>query len=1071
MVSSVNEGTLHQAVNNCSDLFGQYLGNLGPGSARHGFAEDLWGRFNLWVAYTGALAAPRASLDARIVGQANIKAMILELLSMIQANLEYELDTKPDNVALLAEAVQDMEESPSVDVGLEAIGEALKRLHSLGAVIQRTAAKNLQQRQLLALHAQQDESHCYKSFVRYKFPKAKPSLVDQIGNSLYVRGKSLFYRQQHNRQLAAKGLLRPVSAQTGENAARSSDSEESNASRGTTRSGKHSGSHTDRPKRHWEAVDGSSHKPGSNDSSDASDSSSNEDSVSEGSASDESFIYLKEPDTEEGQQSAPCPVCFESVGLFSLPKEAFRDHLARDVQPYVCISEECKQPPRFFAHLDDWESHMQTMHTPDWARRIHTLTWYCEIDTCNENAARSEFTRKEDFIQHFSTAHPKKFTKPQIMAKARRNRTTRERDMLVCPLCDCRPKGVELSSEDPQRQLAEHIAKELRRVAFASYTFIENEDVGSISLNTCVSGESGATNHRLSEVPSEGADLGTLNETKNSLDDISNPPELDEPVVWPTSLARVYPPRDVTLELFATALQRPQWEELYERYHGMMENVNAQEPDIRALAIRSLLWVTFAKRPMTGRELQHAIVVKPGDRGLDGTDLPRIDDIIEACGGFLAVDADAGTLRLADVWMSGWLKANWPDWLHDTPEGIITTVCLSYLLFDDFGAGFCTSDDEFEERLRSYPFYRYAAHNWVHQTRNDKRGNPLIWDFLQSEDKVSASYQALLARKGSDGYSQVPPPRVTGLHLAVHFGLEKTVKDLLRDTFDPDVTDSHGRTPLSWAAEGDKPGIVITLLEQGADVNNAENRGGFAPISWAAWKGLMEVMETLLQFGADTDVRDSNLYTPLLLATWNGHREIVELLVDKGAYVDAADVSGRTPLLLAAKNGYHLIAEHLLRYGANIEARDDDGNSSLSWAVKMGHRTVVKLLVEHGADVQAEDDRGQTPLACALENGRQDIVELLLETEVKVEPREEGHGDSRSRTGGSGMRGKGRRSQSSTDEDSAESSDEESEEEGDGTKPKRRDKGKAPSTEAPLKKAQAPRSLDYSNWRRLRPSE
>ncbi|PTB66169.1 ankyrin, partial [Trichoderma citrinoviride] len=136
------------------------------------------------------------------------------------------------------------------------------------------------------------------------------------------------------------------------------------------------------------------------------------------------------------------------------------------------------------------------------------------------------------------------------------------------------------------------------------------------------------------------------------------------------------------------------------------------------------------------------------------------------------------------------------------------------------------------------------------------------------------------------------------------------MRDLLQDTVNPDVIDSHGRTPLSWAlswaAESGKTGIVLTLLEEGAD-----------------------------------------------------------LLVDNGAYIDAADVSGRTPLLLAAKNGYHSIAEHLLEHGANIESRDDDGNSSLSWAVKMGHRAVIKLLVEHGADVQAEDDRGQTPLAWA----------------------------------------------------------------------------------------------------------
>ncbi|PTB66170.1 hypothetical protein BBK36DRAFT_1099154, partial [Trichoderma citrinoviride] len=111
-------------------------------------------------------------------------------------------------------------------------------------------------------------------------------------------------------------------------------------------------------------------------------------------------------------------------------------HIDRDVEPYVCISEECQEPLRFFAHLDDWENHMQTMHTPNWAQKIHTTTWYCDIDTCNENTGgKKGFADKGAFIQHLSIAHPKKLTKPQISAKARRNRTTKARDSLTCPLC------------------------------------------------------------------------------------------------------------------------------------------------------------------------------------------------------------------------------------------------------------------------------------------------------------------------------------------------------------------------------------------------------------------------------------------------------------------------------------------------------------------------------------------------------------------------------------------------------------------------------------------------------------
>jgi ankyrin repeat protein len=59
---------------------------------------------------------------------------------------------------------------------------------------------------------------------------------------------------------------------------------------------------------------------------------------------------------------------------------------------------------------------------------------------------------------------------------------------------------------------------------------------------------------------------------------------------------------------------------------------------------------------------------------------------------------------------------------------------------------------------------------------------------------------------------------MTGVHLAAYFGLGDIVTGLLKIGYDPDVKDSDGRTPLSWAAEHGCEAVVKLLLEKGVDL-------------------------------------------------------------------------------------------------------------------------------------------------------------------------------------------------------------------------------------------------------------
>ena len=66
---------------------------------------------------------------------------------------------------------------------------------------------------------------------------------------------------------------------------------------------------------------------------------------------------------------------------------------------------------------------------------------------------------------------------------------------------------------------------------------------------------------------------------------------------------------------------------------------------------------------------------------------------------------------------------------------------------------------------------------------------------------------------------------MTGVHLAAYFGLKEALEAVRSSRRDPDPTDSHGRTPLSYAAANGHEAVVRLLLEKGADVDAKAGAG------------------------------------------------------------------------------------------------------------------------------------------------------------------------------------------------------------------------------------------------------
>ena len=101
-------------------------------------------------------------------------------------------------------------------------------------------------------------------------------------------------------------------------------------------------------------------------------------------------------------------------------------------------------------------------------------------------------------------------------------------------------------------------------------------------------------------------------------------------------------------------------------------------------------------------------------------------------------------------------------------------------------------------------------------------------------------------------------------HTAGFFG-RATVEDVARclETADPNARNEHGRTPMHYAAQGTSPALVSVLARAGADLDAADDRGGWTPLHLAAWFSTTpSVVAALLAAGADTAARDDAGRTP-----------------------------------------------------------------------------------------------------------------------------------------------------------------------------------------------------------------
>lgn len=441
--------------------------------------------------------------------------------------------------------------------------------------------------------------------------------------------------------------------------------------------------------------------------------------------------------------------------------------------------------------------------------------------------------------------------------------------------------------------------------------------------------------------------------------------------------------------------------ELDETYNDALARISSQDKEDTKIAHQVLGWVTHATRPLTMKQLQHALSVEPEQTDLDEETLIDEELLISTCLGLVSVDHTSEEVRLVHYTAQKYFEHRLLELMPDNHLQIAST-CLTYMSFkicreiDEL-----TSDKEIKTLGDRYPLLDYAGSNWgVHVQRDDRKLVHQILRFLNpgatylSSRLMIGGFKSLL-KESTHKHWDYPvkyETRISGHNMAAYFGLEHTLMTLLSQA--SGTKDMIKSTFLICSARGNQS-LVQRLLQRGANIDNCSWLG-YTPLHLASAKGNLAMTKFLLGSNADANARLSpSSSTALHLATKNGYAAILQALLEHGANAnitrhDTDRASEYTALRIAVLIGDLASVNVLLDGGADINALHLNGQwlfgheqtnlydfrtTVLFDVVSQQQKGIVNLLLDRGADVNMGV---ATPLCCAVldRNGR--MVSLLI---------------------------------------------------------------------------------------------
>lgn len=117
---------------------------------------------------------------------------------------------------------------------------------------------------------------------------------------------------------------------------------------------------------------------------------------------------------------------------------------------------------------------------------------------------------------------------------------------------------------------------------------------------------------------------------------------------------------------------------LGQAFQDTIQRIDEETPSRRQVAMRCLMWVSRARRPLSVEELRQALATEIGESQFDEDNLLQSKYIIDCCFGLMIIEEESSTVRLVHYTLQDYLQSRHQHRLI-SDETEITKICLTYL--------------------------------------------------------------------------------------------------------------------------------------------------------------------------------------------------------------------------------------------------------------------------------------------------------------------------------------------------------------------------------------------------------
>lgn len=288
-----------------------------------------------------------------------------------------------------------------------------------------------------------------------------------------------------------------------------------------------------------------------------------------------------------------------------------------------------------------------------------------------------------------------------------------------------------------------------------------------------------------------------------------------------------------------------------------------------------------------------------------------------------------------------------------------------------------------------------------------------------NNDAPLSTIKFLLEQQGN-GVNKITHDGRTYLHWAAYRGNGELVDYLIGKGFDINLEDSHGNSPLAFAASSGQPNIKVfeSFFKAGIDPKKNYANGATLLMLCAPNDKDLTATNYLVSKGLNIKDIDENGATVFDYAARTGNLENLKSFLAKGAkatgnaLIIAAQGARRSSNTIDVyksliegqklkpgftnKEGYNVlhylvrkpnqveIITYFLEKGTDVNQANTEGNTPFIIATGGKDLQTVKLLLTRVKDINVVNSKGQSALTNAIASGSSEIVTLLIDNGANI---------------------------------------------------------------------------------------